>query len=204
MMRKANGHNGDLTKLFDQDARGDDSVTDQILPLVYEQLRSIAQVRMAGERQDHTLQATALVHEAYARMMGDGDEAWKNRKHFFFAATRAMRQILIEHARAKGRIKRGGESKREPFFDFVAIADLASDVYSDEIIALDDALRRLEKEKPRVGQVVQLRFYGGMTVAETAELLGVSPRTVNFDWDFARAWLFRDISNTLKNEKDAQ
>lgn len=184
----------DLTVLFRRAAEGDSDASDQILPLVYEQLRQIAAARMAGERRGHTLQATALVHEAYARLIGPGDVAWVNRKQFFFAAAEAMRRILIEHARARARLKRGGPGLKRRDLDFSAVADLAREDRSDEVIALDDALRRLEEERPRVAQVVHLRFYGGLSVEETAEALGVSARTVNLDWTYARAWLFKQLS----------
>lgn len=150
---------------------------------------------MAGERIGHTLQATALVHEAYARMLGPGDEAFENRRHFFFAAAEAMRRILIEHARARKAIKRGGPHRRRISMDISSIADLAEEEKFDEIIALDDALKRLENQRPRVARVVKLRFYGGMSVDETAMMLDVSPRTVDLDWAFARAWLFRELTD---------
>lgn len=183
-----------LTMLLQRAAGGDGSASDEILPLVYEQLRHIAAARMADERRDHTLQATALVHEVYARMMGPGQEAFANRRHFFFAATEAMRRILIEHARARSRLKRGGPDRRRYDLDFAAIADLARDDKSEEILALDEALCRLEQQKPRAAKVVQLRFYGGLSVERVAEMLDVSPRTVELDWSFARAWLFRELT----------
>lgn len=185
----------ELTVLFQRAAEGDAAASDQILPLVYEQLRQIAAARMAGERRDHTLQATALVHEAYARLMGPGEVAWANRKHFFFAAAEAMRRILIEHARGRARLKRGGPGLKRRELDFSAVADLAREDRSEEVIALDEALRRLEAERPRVAQVVHLRFYGGLSVEETAETLGVSARTVNLDWTYARAWLFKQLAD---------
>lgn len=184
----------ELTVLFQRAAEGDAAASGQILPLVYEQLRQIAAARMSGERRDHTLQATALVHEAYARLLGPGEVAWVNRKQFFFAAAEAMRRILIEHARGRARLKRGGPGLKRRDINFSAVADLAREDRSDEVIALDDALRRLEEERPRVAQVVHLRFYGGLSVEETAEALGVSARTVNLDWTFARAWLFKQLA----------
>ncbi len=189
-----------LTELLERAAEGDANATDQIMPLVYDQLRSIAQSRMADERKDHTLQATALVHEAYARLMGQGQDGWHNRRHFYFSATRAMRQILIEHARAQGRLKRGGAGIKKLSLDYGAIADLARTDNSAEIIALDEALRRLEKERPRVSQVVQLRFFGGLSVEETGMMLDVSTRTVNLDWSLARAWLFSVLSDETQKE----
>ena len=190
----------ELTQLLGQAAEGDIRATDRILPLVYDQLRAIAQARMAGERKDHTLQATALVHEAYARMLSGNESTFENRRHFYFAATEAMRRILIEHARSRHAIKRGGADRRRISMDISAIADLAEDGKSDEIIALDEALRRLEAQRLRVAQVVKLRFYGGMSIDETAEMLSVSPRTVDLDWAFARAWLFRELSRYPSEE----
>lgn len=184
----------ELTILFQRAAEGDPEASNQILPLVYEQLRQIAAARMAGERRDHTLQATALVHEAYARLIGPGEVAWVNRKQFFFAAAEAMRRILIEHARGRARLKRGGPGLKRRDLDFSAVADLAREDRSEEVIALDEALRRLEEQRPRAAQVVHLRFYGGLSVEETAEALGVSARTVNLDWTYARAWLFKQLA----------
>ena len=184
----------DLTQLLGRIADGDARATDELLPLVYEQLRQIANARMAGERRDHTLQATALVHEAYARMMGHGNDAWANRRHFYFSAAEAMRRILIEHARARSRLKRGGPGIKRRSLDFGAVADLATEDKSEEILALDEALHRLKEERPRAAEVVTLRFFGGLTVEETADMLGVSARTVDLDWSFARAWLFRALA----------
>lgn len=187
-------HTQDMTRLLVRIAEGDPRATEELLPLVYDQLRRIASARMAGERRDHTLQATALLHEAYVRMMGGGNEAWANRRHFYFAAAEAMRRILIEHARARSRLKRGGPGSKRRVLDFGAIADLASEDRSDEILALDAALSRLKDQRARAAEVVTLRFFAGLTVDEAAELLGVSPRTVELDWAFARAWLFRELA----------
>ncbi|MEQ9207264.1 MAG: sigma-70 family RNA polymerase sigma factor [Phycisphaerales bacterium] len=194
--------NPDLTVLLRRVSGGDEAAAGELLPLVYEQLRVIARARMAGERSEHTLQATALVHEAYVRMLGTGESAFENRKHFFFAATEAMRRILIDHARARKTIKRGGPNRRRISMDISAIADLADDTKFDEIIALDEALQRLENERPRVARVVKLRFYGGMSIDQTAEMLEVSARTVDLDWAFARAWLFRELSSYVPMESD--
>lgn len=175
-------------------AAGDPEAADDLLPLVYEQLRAIAQRRMASERHGHTLQATALVHEAYARLVGNDELQWDSRGHFFVAAAEAMRRILVEHARAKSRLKRGGPAQHRLALDIADVADLAGEEKSEEIIALDEALRRLSQQRPRVAQIVRLRFFAGLTVDETARALDVSPRTVDLDWAFARAWLYRDLS----------
>ena len=193
--------NPDLTILLQRASDGDHAATDELLPMVYEQLRSIARVHMAGERAEHTLQATALVHEAYVRMLGPSEAAFENRRHFFFAAAEAMRRILIDHARARAAVKRGGPKRRRVDLDISAIADLANEDKSDEIIALDDALQRLEGERPRIARVVKLRFYCGMSIDETAGMLGVSSRTVDVDWSFASAWLFRALSDDSHREE---
>jgi RNA polymerase sigma factor (TIGR02999 family) len=147
---------------------------------------------MRHERADHTLQTTALVHEAYLRMLGGQNPPWNDRAHFFRAAAEAMRRILIEHARKHRRIKRGGDRAR------VSLSGLNLGVPedSDTILALDDALRRLDKQDPRVADVVRLRFFAGLSVGETAKALEVSERTVKREWSFARAWLFDALGGT--------
>ena len=158
-----------------------------LLPLVYDELRAIARQRMAQEKAGHTLQTTALVHEAYVRLAGGGDARFANRAHFFHAAAEAMRRILTEHARRKGRVKRGGGIRPAP----ANVLDLAAAPDSQQILALDDAIERLKQEMPQAASVVRLRFYAGLSVDETAEALGLSTRTVNREWTYARAWLFR-------------
>ncbi len=158
----------------------------ELLPLVYDELRRLARHRMAGENAGHTLQATALVHEAYLRL-GGADAKFASRAHFFHLAATAMQRILVEHARGRGRIKRGGGMRRLPG----NVLDLAAAPDSEEILALDDALRRLDVESPQSAAVVRLRFFAGLSVDETAESLNISPRSVNREWTFARAWLFR-------------
>jgi len=147
---------------------------------------------MRQERADHTLQTTALVHETYLRMLGGQNPPWNDRAHFFRAAAEAMRRILIEHARKHRRIKRGGDRSR------VSLSGLNLDVPedSDTILALDDALGRLDKQDPRVADVVRLRFFAGLSVEETAKALEVSERTVKREWSFARAWLFDALGST--------
>ncbi|MCI0629570.1 MAG: ECF-type sigma factor [Phycisphaerales bacterium] len=174
---------------------------DELLPLVYQQLRAIAQQRMAGERKDHTLRATALVHEAYLKLVGDGGQVeWSGRAAFFRAAAEAMRRILVDHARAKGRIKRGGG--QAPLTGMAldsigSVADLAKSDRADEIVAFESAFRRLEEHDPRFAEVVRLRFFAGLSVEHTAMALGVSERTVNSHWTYARAWLARELSKPL-------
>jgi RNA polymerase sigma factor (TIGR02999 family) len=162
----------------------------QLFEAVYPELRRFAANIMRGERVNHTLQPTALVHEAYLRLLQPGDtpSAWENRRHFFGAAAEAMRRILIERARRYGRIKHGGEQQR---VDAEAMDDVAIDVglSPDEILALDSSLEALEARDPRKAEVVKLRFFAGLEIKEVAEVLNVSPNTVKNDWAFARAWL---------------
>jgi RNA polymerase sigma factor (TIGR02999 family) len=163
----------------------DPSEASALLPLVYDELRALARHRMAQENIGHTLQATALVHEAFMRLSGSAK--FSNRAHFFHAAAEAMRRILVEHARARGRIKRGGNAGRAP----LNVLDLAAMDDSEKILAFDDAIERLGKESPAAAAVVRLRFFAGLSVEETAESLGISPRSVNREWTYARAWLYR-------------
>src|ERR1043166_3562606 len=179
-----------LTQLLRQVGAGDRGAADRLLPLIYEQLRAIAQQRMAGERQFHTLQATALVHEAYLRLMGDRNVSWADRGHFFHAAARAMRRILIEYARQRGRLKRGGECKRLP----LERVDLAVEEDPESLLALDAAICRLEEQDARAARLVKLRFFAGLSIEETAEAMGISPRTVKREWTYARAWLYQNMN----------
>ena len=159
----------------------------ELLPLVYDHLRAIAKKRIAGERANHTLQATALVHEAYLKLVGDRNLTWAERGSFYVAASEAMRRILVDHARRKRSLKRG---EAKPHLS-VTMAGLAVDSDPDGILDLDEALGKLEKEDPRAAEVVRLRFFGGLAVDETAHVLGVSERTVMREWSFARARLFQ-------------
>jgi RNA polymerase sigma factor (TIGR02999 family) len=160
-----------------------------LLPVVYAQLRALAQQRLAGERKGHTLTATALVHEAFLRLSAERRVPWTGVAHYYVAAAEAMRQILLDHARARGRIKRGGDRKREP----VSVLDLAAEADPDDIVALDQLLHRLEGEHPAAAAVVRLRFYAGLTIDRAAEVLGRSPRQVDRLWAFARAWIYREL-----------
>jgi len=180
-----------VTHLLSSLAAGDRQASDQLLPLVYDQLRRAAQQKMAQERTSHTLSATALVHEAYMRLVGDDDVKWDGRAHFYAAAAEAMRRILIEHARSRNRVKRGGDRQRIP----LSVVDLAADPDPEQILSLDAAIERLAKEDPRLAEIVRLRFYAGLSVEETAAALGVSDRTIKRDWAFARAWLHRDLES---------
>jgi RNA polymerase sigma factor (TIGR02999 family) len=179
---------------------GGPKTSDELLPLVYGQLRAIAAHRMAAERPDHTLQATALVHEAYARIAGDRPEGWTSLSQFYAAAAEAMRRILIEHARSRGRVKRGGD-RTPTSIDLGGVADLAATADTDQILALDDAIRRVSELDEQMGQVVRLRFFAGLTIEQTAESLGISPRTVKRDWTMARAMLYRLLTTETVEPK---
>jgi len=175
--------NRDITELLND---SEDPSSSELLDQVYAQLKRIAQTRMSQERPDHTLQATALVHEAYAKLLGDAELSWKSRAHFFHAAAQAMRRILIDHARSKNAAKRGGDQRRVP----LGLIDLAESQDPTQIMALEEAMRTLEGEDPRAAQIVSLRFYAGLSVERTALVLELSERTVVREWMFARARLF--------------
>jgi RNA polymerase sigma factor (TIGR02999 family) len=166
-----------------------DSAGEELLEIVYDHLRAIARQRMAGERAGHTLQATALVHEAFMKLVGDEELGFENRAHFYAAAAQAMRRILIDHARRRNTEKRGGERKRVP----MSVVDLATDTDPEQVMALEEAMGRLEQSDPRAASVVRLRFFAGLDVEETASVLGLSERTVMRDWSFARATLFQHM-----------
>ncbi len=160
------------------------------MPLVYDELRGLAAARLAAERSDHTLQPTALVHEAYLKLVGQQDANWKGRAHFFAVAAQAIRRILIDHARKHRAIKRGAGRR----VTLSGVDDLPgqSDV---DIVALDDALRRLAEKSERQARVVELRFFGGLSVEQAAQVLDVSPGTIKGDWRFARAWLAQQLDD---------
>jgi RNA polymerase sigma factor (TIGR02999 family) len=166
----------------------------ELLPEVYEELRALARLRMAEEHVGHTLQATALVHEAYVRLSRGDQSRFADRAHFFRAAAEAMRRILIEHARGKGRLKRSAGGSRLPLSN---VLDLARSADPQQILALDEAIRRLEQEAPQAAAVVRQRFYCGLSIDETADVLGVSQRNVSLQWTFARAWLFRCLEDQV-------
>jgi len=179
----------EVTRLL-KEVRGSDEAKRDLLPLVYEELRALARRRMADERPDHTLQATALVHEAYLKLVGDRNLAWEKRSHFFIAASEAMRRILVDHARKRLSLKRGEGKPRASLTGL----DLAENAEPDALLAVDEALERLQAEDPRAANVVRLRFYGGLDFQETAAAMGVSERTVHREWAFARARLFQILA----------
>jgi len=178
-----------VTKLLVDVRAGDQSALNSLLPLVYDELRKIASSYLSREQSRQTIQTSDLVHEAYLRL-ADADVSWQNRAHFFGIAARSMRQILVDYARRKNAGKRGGGMTRVSLTDNVLLVE---DDFS-RLLMLDDALGRLEQVDPRLCRVVELRYFSGLTVDETAEALGISPRTVENDWNLARAWLFRTMS----------
>jgi RNA polymerase sigma factor (TIGR02999 family) len=180
-----------VTQILSAIAQGDSHAAAQLLPLVYDELRRLAADKLAQERPGQTLQATALVHEAYLRLVGaDSAPHWDSRGHFFAAAAEAMRRILINHARDKGRRKRGGGWRRLDL-DHIAVADEAA---GEETLAVDEALQRLEQRNKPCADLVKLRFFAGLTMEEAAAALGIAPRTAHRYWAFARAWLYDALS----------
>ncbi|MDA8745507.1 ECF-type sigma factor [Rubripirellula amarantea] len=184
--------NRDVTRILSAIHEGDRHAASELLPLVYEELRGLASSKMNHEKSGHTLQPTALVHEAFLRLVGGEDQQkWDSRGHFFAAAAEAMRRILIDNARRRGRNKRGGDYVRRELDEDAAIV-VADDV--DELLALDDALTKLAIEDADLAKLVELRYFTGLTIDETAEVQGVSPRTTKRNWAYARAWLQREMN----------
>jgi RNA polymerase sigma factor (TIGR02999 family) len=184
---------GDVTRILAAIEQGDTQASEQLLPLVYEELRCLAAQRMAQERPGQTLDATALVHEAYLRLVGteQPNQQWDSRGHFFAAAAEAMRRILVESARRKTRIKHGGGRERVTLGDCPSLVDNPSEV---DLIALDEALSRLAAEAPAKAELVKLRFFAGLTMPEAAEVLGVSLTTAERHWTYARTWLYAELA----------
>jgi RNA polymerase sigma factor (TIGR02999 family) len=179
----------EMTQLLVQWSNGDHSALDKLVPLVHEELRKLAHHYMRRERSNHTLQTTALVNEAYLRLIDQQGISFENRAHFFGIAARAMRQILVEYARGRAAAKRGGDLTRVELDE----AALVSDEPAAEMVALDEALKELAEFDERLARVVELRFFGGLSVEESAEVLGVHPNTVIRDWSMAKAWLRRQL-----------
>jgi len=176
----------EITLVLEAIGRGEGTASTDLLPLVYEELRQLAGARMAREAAGHTLQPTALVHEAWLRLVGAGSQNWRGRAYFFAAAAEAMRRILVEHARRKARLKQGGGQQRLNIED-VELAEAAPD---EKILLVDDALEALERTNPERAQVVVMKFFGGMTNKEVADTLGIGERSVDRHWMCAKAWLF--------------
>ena len=183
----------EVTQILERVEQGDPKAAEELLPLVYEELRKLAAARMANEKPGQTLQPTALVHEAWLKIAGNGNQQFANRRHFFKAAASAMQQILIDIARRKQRLKHGANQVG----DLLDESRIAMSVPSEELLAVNDALAILALEDPQVAEVVQLRYFVGLTVPEIAIALDLAPRTVDRHWAFARAWLKRTIRASL-------
>ena len=180
----------DVTQILGQIEQGDPAAAEQLLPLVYAELRKLAAQRLAQEKPGQTLQATALVHDAYIRLV-DVEQAqqWDSRGHFFSAAAEAMRRILVERARKKSRLRHGGGRQRQDFDE----ADVAAPRVSEDVLALDEALQQLAQQDPKQAELVKLRYFGGLTLEQTAQILGLSMSTADRCWAYARAWLHQEI-----------
>ena len=185
----------DVTRLIDAAAAGDPLAAAELLPLVYDELRKLAAARMAAEAPGQTLQPTALVHEAYVRLVGAGsDRLWNGRGHFFAAAAEAMRRILVEKARRKQRLRHGGDVQMHPLDENEPAASPEADAV--DLLTLNEALDRLEAASPRRAELVKLRYFAGLTLPEAAGMLGVSQSTAEADWTYAKAWLKREIGES--------
>ena len=184
----------DVTLLLQAIGNGEREAMDRLIPMVYPAIRELAARQMAGERRAHTLQPTALVNEAYLRLVDRREPSWENRAHFLGAAAQIIRRVLVEHARARNREKRGGGALKVTLSEELP-GGLAMDL---DILALDEAMERLGEEHPEERQAVELRFFGGLSVPEAARVLGVSTRTVERRWTYARAWLFRELRDGEK------
>jgi len=185
------GPSQNITGLLLDWQQGDQSAIEKLTPIIYDELRRIAHRYVRRERQDHTLETTALVNEAYLRVAGQQQTKWQNRAHFFAVTAQVMRHILIDHARRRGCLKHGGEGQTVALEE----ASMMSDERAKEIMALDEALRELAKVDPRKSRVVELRYFGGLSLEETAEVLNISLMTVRRDWRAAKAWLYKAVTS---------
>jgi RNA polymerase sigma factor (TIGR02999 family) len=192
----------EVTRILSAIEQGDPHAAGQLLPLVYDELRGLAAQWLAREAPGQTLQATALVHEAYLRLVGSGEasapqeQSWNSRGHFFAAAAEAMRRILIDHARRKKRLKHGGDRERVE----IDLASLPTRMSSDELLALDEALEKLQQHDPILARLVTLRYFGGMTIEQASEVLNISRVTAHRYWTYARAWLHQQITGGAEPE----
>jgi RNA polymerase sigma factor (TIGR02999 family) len=187
----------EVTQLLKESALGNREALDQLLPLVYNELRGIADRYLRRERADHTLQATALVHEAYLRLVDQRNVEWQNRAHFYGVAAQMMRRILVDHARAQQTAKRGSGGIKVSLEDVLEI----SDEQMDNMLALDDALKALEQIDPQKSRIVEMRFFGGLSIEETAHALGISTATVIRQWRMAKAWLYNAVTGDEEEKK---
>lgn len=188
-----------VTDLLINWGKGDREALDQLVPLVYEELRRQAARYLRRERVGHTLQTTALIHEAYLRLVDQRNVRWQNRAQFFGIAAKLMRRILVDHARTKKRAKRGGSDVRVSFTE----AKISEKVQELDVVALDEALDRLAEIDERQSKIVELRFFSGLTVEETGEVLAISPATVKRDWSLAKAWLYREIRRDISTNEQS-
>ena len=179
----------EITRLLDAVGAGDSQARERLWEVIYRELRLMAASQVAAEQPGRGVQATTLVHEAYLRLFSDGNERYTNRRHFFGAAAQAMRRILVDDARNRGRLKRGGDGQKLQ----LSVEPATFDTDPMEVLALEQALQKLEQNYSRAAEIVQLRYFTGLTVDQTAELLGVAPRTVDAEWCMARAWLSREL-----------
>jgi RNA polymerase sigma factor (TIGR02999 family) len=182
----------DVTRILNAIEQGEEKAADMLLPLVYEELRSLAARKLARESSGQTLQATALVHEAYIRLIGEEAQNWTSRRHFFCAAAEAMRRILIDHARRKKSQKRGGDHQRVALDDISPLHEAGCS--ADDLMALDEALTRFSQEDSTKAEVVKLRYFAGLSIEQTAEILDISATTTKLHWAYARAWLLRETT----------
>jgi RNA polymerase sigma-70 factor (ECF subfamily) len=185
----------EVTQLLGDWSRGDEGALDKLIPLVQPELHRLAHYYMSRERAGHTLQTTALLDEAYLRLVDHTKRDWQNRTHFVAAAAQLMRQIMVDHARERQTLKRGGGALKVTLDE----AALVTETRSEELLALDEALERLAAQDPRKSQIVELRYFGGLTVEETTEFLKLSRRTVEREWNLAKAWLYRAVSGQEAN-----
>jgi RNA polymerase sigma-70 factor, ECF subfamily len=186
----------EVTQLLGDWSAGDERALEKLIPLVQPELERLAHHYMSRERAGHTLQTTALLDEAYLRLLGNPPPLWQNRTHFVAATAQLMRRIMVDHARERQSLKRGGGALRVSLDE----ARLVCDTRSEQLLALDEALARLAEQDPRKGHIVELRYFGGLTVAETAEFLELSQRTVEREWNMAKAWLYRALSGEEPSE----
>jgi RNA polymerase sigma factor (TIGR02999 family) len=179
-----------VSRILKRVSEGEVRAAEELLPLVYEELRRLAAARMKNEATEHTLQPTALVHEVYLRLLRSEPQTWENRRHFFSAAAEAMRRILIEHARSRDRLKRGGDAQREPLVEIA----MSPSVDLSEVLAVHEVLEEFERLMPDKAELVKLRYFAGLDEATAAETLGISRPTASRWWTFSRAWLFQKLS----------